>query len=425
MDTGPVDQDSSKTIIVKMALPASAVVGDSNAAQITAISSHNPTQVKTASFQAGVPARFAQTYSQSGVPKVGFYRPDQQTTRQTTDPNGWSPAVTTAPDGSIIQVWYRGRDIGNNRWVNELYYAVLDNRGNVILPAARLTDLNAASTSAYDYDPAVAVAPDGRIGIAWRRYLWDNSDSTFNHNIYFMALAANGAIILSPTNLTNNGSWGTYNTPSVPQFYYPSIAATADSRFGLAWERQTYDGNSWPTTTWYAVRRSDGEQVKAPTQFSANTSDYYPNLTSLADGTLFLTQRTGNQLGYGRIDSSGNIVTGLTTLTASSPRYPDAIQLPNGNIVLAWTNWNVGYAVLNAGLAIVQEPNLSAQHFAAGRLPRLRHEERQPSRTHLGRCLLWLLSQPVLCAAGRERQRLDATHDLLQRLCRLQCGIAL
>jgi hypothetical protein len=260
-------------------------------------------------------------------------------------------------------VWYQCRSIGNNRYVCELYYAVLDNRGNVIRPAARITDLGAASTSAYDYDPAVAVAPDGRVGIAWRRYLWNSSSSTSNYNIYFMVLAANGTTVKSATNLTNNGSWGTSSTPNLPQFYYPTIAATTDGRFGLAWERQAYDGSSWPTTTWYAVRSSDGGQVKAITQFSTNTRSYYPNLTSLADGTLFLSQRVDSQLGYGRIDSSGNIVTGLTTLPVSYPQYPDAIQLPNGNIVLAWTNWEVGYALLNPGLGIVKDvtwlPNIS------------------------------------------------------------------
>jgi hypothetical protein len=363
VDTGPMDQGGSKTIVVKTALPAGAVVGDSNAAQLTAISSRNPNKAKTASFQTGVPAKFAQTYSQSGSPKVGFYRPDQQATRQTADPYGYGPALASAPDGSIVQVWYQGRSIGNNRYVNELYYAVLDNRGNVIRPAARLVDLGGASTSAYDYNPAVAVAPDGRVGITWSRELWNSSNSTSNYNIYFMVLDGNGAIVKSATNLTNNASWGTWETRNLPQFYYPSIATTADGRFGLAWERQAYDGSSWPTTTWYAVRRSDGGQVKAPTQFSSNARSYYPNLTALADGTLFMVQETDGQLGYGRIDSSGNIVTGLTTLPVSYPQYPDAIQLPNGNIVLAWTDWNVGYAVLNPGLGIVKDvtwlPNIS------------------------------------------------------------------
>ena len=133
-DTGPVSQGSSTTIVVKTVLPDGAAVGASNEAHVTAISSRNPAKMKTASFQAGVPALFAQTYSQSGRPKVGFYRPDQQATRQTTDQSGYSPAVATAPDGTIVQVWNQGRSIGDNRYVYELYYAVLDNRGNVIRP---------------------------------------------------------------------------------------------------------------------------------------------------------------------------------------------------------------------------------------------------------------------------------------------------
>ena len=135
---------------------------------------------------------------------------------------------------------------------------------------------------------------------------------------------------------------GNSGTPNVPRLLLPTIAATVDGRFGLAWARQLYDGSSYSTTTWYTVRGADGGQVKAPAQFSASTRSASPNLTSLADGTLFLVtaQLMDNQLGYGRIDRDGNIVTGLTTLSASNPRYPDAVQLPNGNIVLAWSNWN-------------------------------------------------------------------------------------
>ena len=362
-DTGTVDQGSSQTIIVKTALPAGAVVGANNTTLVAATSSRDPTKMRTARFQTGVPETFAQTYAQSGQLKVGFYRPEQQAIRQSTSDNGYRPVVATAPDGKIVQVWYQGRSIGNNRYVEELYCTVLDARGNVIRPAARITDLSSASTSAYDYNPAVAVAPDGRVGIAWIRDLWNSSNSTDNYNIFFLALDGNGATVVPPTDLTNNGSWGTYDTPNVPGFYYPTIAATADGRFGLAWERQVYDGSSHPTTTWYAMRRGDGGQVKAPTQFSANTRSYYPNLTTLADGTLFLVQWTNGQLGYGRINRDGNIVTGLTTLSTSYPYYPDAVQLPNGNIVLAWTSGNVSYAVLNASLGIVKGvtslPNIS------------------------------------------------------------------
>ena len=362
-DTGPVDQGRSTTIVAKTALPAAATVGASNEAQVTAISSLNPAKMKIARFQTGVPAQFAQTYAQSNRSKVGFYGPGQQITRQTTDADGYDPAVATTPDGNIVQVWQQRRKNGNDVWVYELYHAVLDHRGNVIRPATRITDLDATSTSTYDSSPTVAVAPDGRIGITWDRRLWNISNSTSNYNVYFLVLDTNGATIVPPTNLTNNGSWGTYDTPNVPRFFNPTIAATADGRFGLAWMREIYNGSIWLDTIWYAVRGGDGGQVKTPTQFSDNTRSWYPNLTPLADGTLFLVQASSGQLGYGRINSSGNIVTNLRMLPASNPYYPDAIQLPNGNILLAWTNWNVGYAVLNSGLGIVKNvtslPNIS------------------------------------------------------------------
>ena len=366
-DTGPFAQGDSTTIVVKIAPPAGAATGDSNAAQVTATPSNNPAIVKTARYQTAIPASFAQTYvSQASWMEpsramVGFYRPYQQVTCQTPDQSAWDSVVATAPDGKIVQVWRQSRTNGNGQSVWELYHAVLGGHGNVIRPAARITDLSGATTTVYELDAAVAVAPDGRIGITWRRRLWNSDNGSENNNIYFLMLDGNGATVVAPTNLTNNDGWGNSSTPNVPQFYTPTIAATADGRFGLAWMRQLYDGSSYSTATWYAVRGADGGQVKAPAQFSGSTRSASPNLTPLADGTLFLVlaQLMDNQLGYGRIDRDGNIVTGLTTLSASNPRNPDAVQLPNGNIVLAWSNWNgsksnIAYAVLNDGLGIVK-----------------------------------------------------------------------
>ena len=160
--------------------------------------------------------------------------------------------------------------------------------------------------------PAVAVAPDGRIGITWRRRLWNSDNGTENNNIYFLMLDSNGATVMPPTNLTNNEGLGNVWHPQRAVFDLPTIAATLDGRFGLAWARSLYDGSSTSTTTWYTVRGADGGQVKAPAQFSGNTRGASPNLTSLADGTLFLVtaQLMDSQLSYGRIDRDGNIVAG-------------------------------------------------------------------------------------------------------------------
>ena len=262
-DTGPIAQGDSTTIVVKTALPAGAAAGDSNTAQLTATPSKSPAVVKTARYQTVIPAAFAQTYvSQASWmdpsrAMLGFYRPNQQTTRQNPDQSGFSSVVTTAPDGSIVQVWRQSRTNGNGQNVWELYYAVLDRRGNVVRPAARLTDLSTATTTAYELSPGVAVAPDGRIGVTWRRRLWDSSNGTENNNIYFLMLDNNGATVTPPTNLTNNNAWGTSGAPNVPIFDLPTIAATLDGRFGLAWAR-------WLTMV-ARPRRRHGTPCAAPT----------------------------------------------------------------------------------------------------------------------------------------------------------------
>ena len=149
-DTGPVDQGSSKSIVVRTQLPAGATVGAGSAAQVTAISSRNPTKQKGARFQATIPAPFASSYSQSGQTTLGYYRPGQQTIRRTGADNssGYDTAAATLPDGRIVQVWAQGRNLPNNGpWVNELHYALTDNKGNVLRAAARLTDLSGADSS--------------------------------------------------------------------------------------------------------------------------------------------------------------------------------------------------------------------------------------------------------------------------------------
>ncbi len=173
------------------------------------------------------------------------------------------------------------------------------------------------------------------------------------------------------TNLTNNTQWGTWDTPNVPRFYDQTIAATADNRFVMAWQRSIDDGNNRLSTIWYTVRDTSGSVVKPPTQFSGDTCSYGPNLTLLADGSVFLAQSACGWISIGRLDSAGNVLTGLTTFTTDDGNYaPDAVQLPNGNIVLAWRHWSgdkyvIQYAVLNSSLGAVKSaaeelPSLSA-----------------------------------------------------------------
>ena len=124
-----------------------------------------------------------------------------------------------------------------------------------------MDDLSAATLRTSDSTPALAISPDGRIGVIWHRSVRD-SNSDIKENIFFQSLTADGVATTGPVNLTNNTVFGRpYSDPNVPAFSEHSIAAANDGRFVMAW---TSKDPSWNTTTWYAVRRSDGEAVDEP-----------------------------------------------------------------------------------------------------------------------------------------------------------------
>jgi hypothetical protein len=58
----------------------------------------------------------------------------------------------------------------------------------------------------------------------------------------------------------------------------------------------------------------------------------------------------------GQLDSSGNNLVGPTAVALVNGYRPDAVQLPNGNIVLASPSWyGIQYIVLNSSLGVVKD----------------------------------------------------------------------
>jgi len=140
VDTGPMAQGSSTTLATEITVPYTATVGQSNNGQLIARSSVNPDRSKVALLQVAIPAPFRQSYVQSWSAYAGFYSSSGQVTQQTSDGSTYEPAIVTMPDGHIVQAWYQSRTNSHNQYVEELYYAVLDNAGSIVRSATRLTD---------------------------------------------------------------------------------------------------------------------------------------------------------------------------------------------------------------------------------------------------------------------------------------------
>jgi hypothetical protein len=357
-DTGMISQGAAITIVVKTVIPESASPGQSNEAQLTVRSSLDSDKSKSMPIQIAVPVPFAQSYTQFNQPYASFNRVGGQLSVQTSMGGyGFNPVVATMPNGNLVQVWEQSRMNSTNYDVKELYFAVLDRFGNRVRTPAKLTEYNTATVSTYDEFPAVAVAPNGSIAIVWCQFLGNPSNSTINYNIYYMVLNSSGGVTIPATNLTNNSLWGPSYAMNVPQFGSPNIAATTNNRFVMVWGRQLYSAGSPSKTIWYAVRDSAGGTVKSATQFSTSgsTCDNDPNLAPLAGGSVFLTYSNCGQTTMGQLDSSGNILVGPTAVALVNGYRPDAVQLPNGNIVLASPSWHsIQYMVLNSSLGVVK-----------------------------------------------------------------------
>ena len=357
-DTGMISQGSVITIVVKTVIPASATLGQSNEAQLTVRSSLDSDKSKSIPIQIAVPDSFAQSYTKDYQPSASFNRVGGQLSVQTSMGGyGFNPVLATMPNGNLVQVWEQSRTNSRNYDVKELYYAVLDRYGNRVRNPTKLTEYNTATVSTYDDFPAVAVAPNGSVAIVWCQFQGNPSNATINYNIYYMVLNSSGSITVTATNLTNNSLWGTSYAMNVPQFSSPNIAATTNNRFVMVWGRQLYSTSSQSKTIWYAVRDSAGGTVKSATQFSTSgsTCDNDPNLAPLADGSVFLTYSNCGQTTMGQLDSSGNILVGPTAVALVNSYRPDAVQLPNGNIVLASPSWyGIQYIVLNSSLGVVK-----------------------------------------------------------------------
>ncbi|MBC7228597.1 MAG: hypothetical protein H5T61_15420, partial [Thermoflexales bacterium] len=339
VDTGLVAQGSTFTVTAKVQIPPAVNTGDENFATLTVSSSIDTGKSKTTTLQTAVPAPFAQVYADDADGAMSLYlvQPGAQAVKKASGNwyYGYIPAVAEMPNGNFVLAWVKYRSVSNVS-VTEIEYAIMDRYGNVVRSPTRLTDHSGATIYTYDYSPVVAVAPNGHIGVLWYRYLRDQNTYKQNYNIYFAILDPVGNRVYGPVNLTNNSAWGTG-----PFFSYPRITATGDNRFVLAWYREHSEGSGWVEDIYYTIRDTNGNLVKDITRFTAGQAGgpyfYYPALASLSNNRVLLAYTRNDETRYAVLDSAGNTVKQETSLGYGY--RPDAVQLSDGKIVVAWTRW--------------------------------------------------------------------------------------
>jgi hypothetical protein len=296
--------------------------------------------------------------------------PEGSTTNYVTDDNYFANGLATLrmPDGRYIYAW-RKPDGNFPDSHSNIEFTLLNADGSFDLPVTQLTN-NAGTGQTYDYSPAVAVTPNGNIGITWYRWIVDNNTGLFNYNIYFAVLDDTGTLLSGPTNLTNNDLYDNFNNPDVPHFFSPAIAGTDDNRFVLSWEDARTDGNK----IWYTTHDSNGANIFAPVALTNDNYNERPILNPLSGGNVILTWISlvlspAFQINptYAVISGSGAIVKNATPLDSggSSSPFSDAVLLPNGNTAIAVGQGSeVAVSILDSSYNIIAGPTVATTSAA-------------------------------------------------------------
>ncbi len=371
------------TTTVKISAPANAPIGSSATITLTATSVNCPSCRQSMRMQAAIPAPFAQALvnNDSGIELDTTWAKGQYKTPVSKDFTGSVLSITGKPADIYTMVWEDNEDkIVGERQVSytNLDVARLSRYGQLLHEQVPLTDNEGASLPTWqinDKSPAVAVSPNGRVGVLWVREIISNTwllpTDKRNYNIYFTVLE-NGTTqspLFEPVNVTGNNSWrGGSDVYNSPYFNSPRLAATSDNHFMLSWSDERTQPSGQQGNVYLAAFDSGGTALVGVQQITQGGAggDYYkdPTLASLSGSRVLLayahldSRSNPVSIDYQVFNSSAAPQTAPTVLASATGYLPTASQLGGGNILLAWTGagGQISYAMLNGSYQKIKGP---------------------------------------------------------------------
>ena len=277
---------------------------------------------------------YYQQYDSSGNVVVSE---TQVNTTQTGDQT--LPAVTGLADGGYIVTWLSGTSAYTQRY---------DASGNAVGGETALSGV-------YDgYYPEVVALPDGGYLAAFNTYGLDGSDSGVAIQRYDASGNAVSGVV--QVNSYTSGSQG-----------IAAVAVLSDGGYVVSWHSDGVDGDSWGISA--QIFNADGSKRGGEILVNSNQtySEVYPSVTGLDDGGFVVGWLDAN--GYDtkiqRFDAGGHPVGAETLLgsSAGTSYYPDLTTLNDGTVVATWQRTGAdgsGYAIEAQALTLPEDvPPLS------------------------------------------------------------------
>ena len=363
IDVGPLAEDEEIKIFANVSADPAVKVGTQEEIDLTFTSQINSVRSQTVKIQVAVPSRFTQVFRDDadGAMSLFYAKPQESSVKPATS-NGWwgyNPVVAEIPSGNFLYLWERYRYLENTSIiVSEIEYRLVNYTGDPLTDVIRLTSHGSSSSQIYDEQPVLAVAPDGSIGIAWRRRTVREVEGTLeeNWNVYFAIMDQYGSIEIAPKNLTQNGSWyrnGELNF-GVPRFWNVRISANEQNQFGLVWHQESQETASGTciencslNDIYITIWHSSGVQIRPITRMTNDIISGYqsyssPNLVALSRNRWLLAynHREGG-MAFSVLDAEGNLIRERSFIAGTGFGWSTVVKQSIGKerVTIAWTAW--------------------------------------------------------------------------------------
>jgi hypothetical protein len=348
-DTGSLAQGEGLSLALKVSAPANAEPGDFTTLVYTATSTLDASRWMTGTVQSAVPLQFAQVFVDGarGI-RLGQFWQDSPVERPILSSYpGASLSMEAVSADNYLVAWEAGQSTlaKVTDFFTDIHYKIASRFGGtgaeLVLTDGAQVVADPQVSQADARSPAIAPAPDGRVGVAWSLLKYrpgSSGGSEFNSNVYFAILDSVGARLSSRFNVTSDSGWFTGGH----SYESPNLAVTGDGRYLVCWIDRFEVGSGVRC----AVHTFDGQQISQTATVQVDTLD--PAANSLAD--LAMTTLVGNQvlIAYSEIypdvskvhyavrSSAGGVVVAPTEVSGADGDQPRLVQFASGEVLLAW-----------------------------------------------------------------------------------------
>jgi hypothetical protein len=377
VDTGSMPQGSTFTLSARIHTSEITAVGTYATFMLQATSLQDATQSDEVKLLATVPTGHFIAFGNSAGLDIGRVTTDRQIVFDVAG-FGSNPALLRVGNKYFYAWQYRYSQINPG---TDIEYAILNKDGVLIQSATKLTSNEAAPFQPRDFSPAIAQAPDGRVGVVWVRELFDPPRG-WNYEVYYAILNASGEVLIAPTNVTNNGPcdpnptlcWHNGVNLNVPVFSSPAILATEDNRFVLVWIDRRISPGGILTDIGTAIFDTAGNNLLAADELTSGTVGAARfeavRLLPLPNQRMLVAYHSFDPVSLKTIPTYGVFSTAEDTpgfeiqenilMTGVEGRNYDLVALNSSNILWAWTDPvtnQIQYTLLTDQGLLVQKSN--------------------------------------------------------------------